>query len=117
MPIPSLVSAIVSSIVGSAVDEITAAAARPQGAPMAIVTPGRTVPANTLRGLMVVVGPMNAEIDGQAIALSPGVQIRNEANLIVMPTTLQQPVPVRYLTDPMGAVSRVWILSAQEAAQ
>jgi len=26
-------------------------------------------------------------------------------------------VPVRYQTDPTGAISRVWILSAQEAAQ
>ncbi len=117
MPIPSLVSAIVSSIVGSAIDEISAAGSAPQPVPMAIVSPARTVPADALRGEMVVVGPMNAEINGQAIALSPGIQIRNEANLIIMPSTLQQPTRVRYLTDPTGSVSRVWILSAQEAAQ
>jgi hypothetical protein len=45
------------------------------------------------------------------------VQIRDPYNMTVLPGMIQRPVPVRYITDPAGAISRVWILSAQEAAQ
>ena len=87
----------------------------PPVAPLA--APGRVVPHHALHGEMVVLGPMNVQIDGQPMTLAPGAQIRNAANLIVMPSSLLAPVRVRYLTDPTGAVARVWILSDQEAAQ
>jgi len=115
MPIPSLVSAIVSSVVSNAADQVTSAPPPPVVIPMVAV--GRVLPDGAARGEMVVVGYLSAEIDGKPVPLAPGVQVRNESNLIVMPSTVQAPVPVRYLTDPMGAVYRVWILSAREASQ
>jgi hypothetical protein len=45
------------------------------------------------------------------------VQIRDPYNMVVLPGMIQRPVPVRYQTDLAGFVTRVWILSAQEAAQ
>jgi hypothetical protein len=114
MPVPAIISAIVSSIINNAVEMITAPA------PPSVVTitlPGRALPQDTTRGDMVVLGPMSVEISGQSMVLAPGAQIRSPANMIVMPSSILDPVPVLYVTDPTGAVSRVWILSAQEAAQ
>jgi len=49
--------------------------------------------------------------------LAPGAQIRNAANLIIVPTALPPDALVRYLVDAQGMVMRVWILTPQEAAQ
>jgi hypothetical protein len=77
----------------------------------------RTIPEGTVAGSMVVSSPTSASVNGQPMILSPGVQIRDPFNMMVLPGMIQQPVPVRYLTDPSGAIARVWILSAQEASQ
>jgi hypothetical protein len=55
-------------------------------------------------------------IDGRIYPLSPGVVIRNEFNQAIPPVMMPAPVLVRYQTDAAGAVQRVWILSAAEAA-
>jgi hypothetical protein len=114
MPVPALVSAIASSILNNAIEQVMTPPPPPV-IPMA--TPGRVVPRHAERGEMVVLGPMSVQINGQAMTLAPGAQIRNAANLIVMPSAILEPVKVRYLLDPTGAVARVWILSDQEAAQ
>ena len=114
MPVPALVSAIASSILNNAIEQ---ALTPPPPPVIPLVAPGRVVPKQAQRGEMVVQGPMSVQINGQTLTLAPGAQIRNAANLIVMPSALLAPVQVRYLQDPTGAVARVWILSDQEAAQ
>ncbi|MGE5467476.1 MAG: hypothetical protein ACM3Y9_08640 [Ignavibacteria bacterium] len=115
MPIP-LIPAIVSSIIEGAADQApppAAAAAQQQGPAVGQV---RALPADSRRGQMDSVILGSVQIDGKTLPLSPGAQIRNESNLIVLPTTIQQPRPVRYTVDALGYVSRIWILTPAELA-
>jgi hypothetical protein len=116
MPISSLIPAIISSIVESVADQPApppAAAAQQQGPAVGIV---RTLPAESRHGTLSSAAIGSIVIDGKTLPLSPGAQIRNQANLIVMPTMVQQAVPVRYLVDPLGYVTRIWILTPAELA-
>jgi hypothetical protein len=115
MPLDPLTSAIVSSIIGSAMQQMSSPAA--PSSPMVSIGVPRTIPEGTVMGSMVVSSPTSASVNGHPMVLSPGVQIRDPFNMVVLPGMIQQPVPVRYLTDPSGAIARVWILSAQEASQ
>lgn len=110
MPVDPITSAIVGSIIGSAVQGLLTPT--PTAPAMGIV---RTLPMESKRGVMSP--PLNGQvqIDGQSYLLSPGVVIRNEYNMAIPPMMMQTPVAVRYQTDAMGAVHRVWILSAAEA--
>jgi hypothetical protein len=60
---------------------------------------------------------MDVEIDGKAMRLSPGAQIRDAGNMIVLPTAVPAGAKVKYQLDPQNLVNRVWILSPQEVAQ
>ena len=51
----------------------------------------------------------------RSLNLAPGAQIRNQRNLIVQPITITAPARIRYLLDRDGQVSRVWILTPEEA--
>ncbi len=115
MPLDPLTSAIVSSIISSAMQQMSSPSA--PSSPMVSVGVPRTIPEGTVAGSMVVSSPTSASVNGQPMVLSPGVQIRDPFNVMVLPGMIQQPVAVRYLTDPSGAIARVWILSAQEASQ
>ena len=55
-------------------------------------------------------------ISGRQWPLAPTAQFRSRQNLLVMPTTIQSPVEVVYLTDDSGAVHRVWMLTQSEAS-
>lgn len=113
MPVP-LIPAIVGSIIESAVDQ--AATPQPVQPPGPVVGVVRTLPADSLRGNMSAAAIGAVEIDGKMLPLSPAAQIRNEANMIVVPTTIQQTVAVRYIKDEMGNVLRIWILTPAELA-
>ena len=76
----------------------------------------RTIPADAKRGELRHVQSMLVELDGKPANLSAGAQIRDIENRIVLPASITQKTVVRYLTDPMGHLHRVWILSAAEAA-
>jgi hypothetical protein len=115
MPVDPITSAIVSSVVGSAIRDISNASPPPSPVPAA--GPPRVLPTGTQKGELSVFSPTSGAVDGRTMTLAPGVQIRDPFNMAVLPGMIRQPVPVRYLTDPSGAISRVWILSAQEAAQ
>lgn len=56
-------------------------------------------------------------LDGKTFQLAPGAQIRDRRDLIVMPPTVTEPALVRYLIDAHGRVSRIWILTPEEAEQ
>jgi len=77
----------------------------------------RTIPPDTKRGEIQHVYDMVVEIDGQRMQLAPGAQIRDPDNRIVLPAALPPDTIVKYKLDSLGMVSRVWILSPQEAAQ
>jgi hypothetical protein len=115
MPLDPISSAIINAIIGSAVQQI--ASLPPASAPATNVAAPTALPQGLLQGVLSVSSPTTGQIDGKAVTLSPGVQIRDPLNMMVLPGMIRQPVLVRYQTDFAGYVSRVWILSAQEAAQ
>jgi len=114
MPFDPITTAIISSIIGSAVQEV--ANLPPPHTPVPVGIP-RILPENTTKGELVVGSPTSAAVDGRPMTLAPGVQIRDPFNTMVLPGMIRQPVPVRYQTDMTGAISKVWILSQQEAAK
>ena len=77
----------------------------------------RTIPAAAKRATLGHVQGMTVEIDGKRTELAAGAQIRDERNMIVLPTALPAGVLVKYIPDAQGQLWRIWILSPQEAAQ
>jgi hypothetical protein len=58
---------------------------------------------------------MIASINGVAVRLAPGVQIRDQDNRLVLPTAVPPGSQVKYLLDEQGMVRQVWILTPAEA--
>jgi hypothetical protein len=77
----------------------------------------RTIPAEAKRGTLSHVQGMVVELNGRQVELAAGAQIRDGRNMIVLPTALPPGILVKYLPSQDGKLSRVWILSPQEAAQ
>ena len=77
----------------------------------------RTVPKEAVLGQMRHLEAMVVELDGKPAQLSPGAQIRDPDNRLVLPASITEKLMVRYLVDGAGAVHRVWILSAEELAK
>ncbi|MGQ0579536.1 MAG: hypothetical protein ACT4PQ_11595 [Betaproteobacteria bacterium] len=58
------------------------------------------------------------KIGARTLRLAPGGRIFNQQNLIIMPASLQaQTAQIMYTTDMNGELSRVWLLTAEEAAR
>ena len=76
----------------------------------------RTIPKEAVPGQLRHLQSMVVEIDGKPRQLSPGAQIRDPDNRLVLPVSLMEKTPVRYLVDSTGMVHRVWILSPAEKA-
>ncbi|MBS3935040.1 MAG: hypothetical protein KGZ43_02610 [Sulfuritalea sp.] len=109
MPVDPVTSAIVGTLIGAAVQGLMAPAPAP---PVTGIV--RHLPQEAARGMMQPPAYGQVRIDGRTFLLSPAVVIRNEINLAIPSAMVQAPVPVRFQTDTMGAVFRVWILSAAE---
>ena len=77
----------------------------------------RTVPPEAKRGAMTHKQDMIVTVDGKDQRLSPGAQIRDTDNRLVLPVALPPKSDVKYLVDAVGNVHRVWILSKAESAQ
>ena len=78
----------------------------------------RNFPGSVERAKMEVLSAVEVLIDGKPARLGAGARIRSEKNLLVPATHLVgQKVTVNYQRDPSGYISRVWLLSADEAAQ
>ena len=77
----------------------------------------RTIPEDAERGEIRHVQGMTVTVDGAERQLSPGAQIRSEANLIMVPAAIPAGAVARYLVDPNGMIHRVWILTPEEAAR
>jgi hypothetical protein len=75
----------------------------------------RNLPADAKRARMSHVAENIVELDGRRVQLSPGAQIRDPLNRIIMPASLPRASVVKYQRDGAGLVHRVWILSDEEA--
>jgi hypothetical protein len=77
----------------------------------------RTIPEDAKRGELRHVQDSLVEIDGDAMQLAPGAQIRDAENRIVLPVALPPRSLVKYVANAQGQLIKVWILSPVEAAQ
>ena len=75
----------------------------------------RTIPADAKRAEMSYMSANIVELNGRQLLLSPGAQIRDPMNRIILPGTLPPGSVVKYQLDSAGAVHRVWILTSEEA--
>lgn len=111
MPASTIASAIVSSIITAIIEAPTAPV---EPVPAAMM---RMFPEGTALGTLGGPPEMGqAVIDGQVLLASPGLQVRDEMNMIVFPSMVGHEVPVRYQLDPFGNVWRIWLLSPAEVA-
>jgi hypothetical protein len=77
----------------------------------------RTIPQEAARGEIRHLQAMYVELNGKPVQLSPGAQIRDTDNRLVLPTSLVEKFDVRYQLDGAGLVQRVWILTPLEREQ
>jgi hypothetical protein len=88
---------------------------------LALFTPAlgqvRNIPQEAKRARISHLEGMLVDIDGKRARLSPGAQIRDPDNRLVLPAHLPAKSDVKYVLDNKGLVHRVWILSAREKAQ
>ncbi|MCX8146542.1 MAG: hypothetical protein N3C59_09440 [Azovibrio sp.] len=112
MPASSIASAIVSSIVTAIVESPA-----PSVPPVPAVIE-RNIPEAAAVGKLAGPPDMmgNVTIDGQVFMTAPGLQVRDDMNLLMFPTLIGNDVQVRYQLDPMGAVWRIWLMSPAEVA-
>jgi hypothetical protein len=77
----------------------------------------RTIPKEAQRGEIRHLQDMHVELNGKVLRLSPGAQIRDADNRLVLPTSLTEKSDVRFLLDGTGLVYRVWIMTPLERTQ
>jgi uncharacterized lipoprotein YajG len=75
----------------------------------------RNIPGQAKDGQISHLQDMIASINGVAVRLAPGVQIRDQDNRLVLPTAVPPGSQVKYLLDEQGMVRQVWILTPAEA--
>ncbi|WP_303786501.1 hypothetical protein [Azovibrio restrictus] len=112
MPASSIASAIVSSIVTAIIESPST----PVPPVPAVIE--RNIPDGAVLGKLAGPPDMmgNVTIDDKVFMASPGLQIRDEMNLLMFPTLVGHDVPVRYQLDPMGGVWRIWLMTPAEVA-
>lgn len=106
---------LIPALIGTAINAVQPSGSEVQPAPAQ--TSLRSIPAQAKKADMQPPRDNIVQLGGKPLRLSPAAQIRSAQNLIMMPSQVQQPAPVRYLTDDNGNVSKIWILTAEEAAQ
>nr|WP_315255773.1 hypothetical protein [uncultured Duganella sp.] len=78
----------------------------------------RPFPPNILRGKFTPGYFPDITLDGKQRRLSPAARIFNQDNRIEMPAALRgKDIVVNYTVDGMGYIDRIWMLTAEEAAQ
>ena len=75
----------------------------------------RNFPTDSIAGKLTGFDYPMVVISRQNLYLSPGSQIRDANNLIVMPAALNAQGLVRYQIDNMGNVQNIWFLNPEEA--
>src|SRR5215470_6871069 len=77
----------------------------------------RNIPEQAKDGQISHLQDMMVSINGVAVRLAPGVQIRDRDNRLIVPTAVPPGSPVKYVVDQDGFVRQVWILTPEEANQ
>ncbi|WP_345793046.1 hypothetical protein AAG895_16365 [Thauera sp. JM12B12] len=98
-----LIFALVASVLGLA-------------SPLAVAALPRPIPDEAVKAKMAFATAGAVHVKGEALRLSPGAQIRDTSNRIVLPSHVSGEHTVRMLLDNNGQVHRVWILTPEEAA-
>ncbi len=100
---PYFLPALVASVLGLASSLAIAALPRP-------------IPDDAVKAKMQFAPAGVVQVKGETLRLSPGAQIRDTSNRIVLPSHIRGEYTVRMLLDNGGQVHRVWILTPEEAA-
>ena len=77
----------------------------------------RSIPDDAQRGTIRHLQDMVVEVDGKPQRLSPGAQIRDPDNRLVVPASVAPGTIVRYRVDAEGLIHQVWILSPGELSE
>ena len=77
----------------------------------------RSIPDDAKRGAMRHLQERAVEVDGKPQRLSPGAQIRDPDNRLVLPASVAPGTIVKYRVDDSGMIRQVWILSPREIAR
>ena len=79
----------------------------------------RNFPDQALRGTLVVTGLYDAQLNGKAIRMAPGVRLLSPQNaLLPIHTAIGKPLIVNYVNETStGMLLTAWILSPSEAEQ
>lgn len=79
----------------------------------------RNFPEAALRGKLAVVSSVDAELNGNAIRMAPGMRLFSPQNsLVMLHTVMGQSFKVNYVIEPStGMLLTAWILTEAEAAQ
>lgn len=85
-------------------------------APGAAAASVRAFPEDARKTTMTFAAAGTVLVEDQPASLSPGAQIRNVYNRIVLPSHIRGEYRVRVKYDKQGQVHRVWILTPEEAA-
>jgi hypothetical protein len=109
--VTGIISSIIDSIIGSV---MTPVPVLPPDTPVGVVRP------MVQDKILTIMGPPApdgfAYFGNVRLRLAASLQIRDTQNRIIMPSTLQNPVPVLYKFDLDGvSVQRVWVLTWEEA--
>jgi hypothetical protein len=92
---------------------------KPSHAPV-FSAPFRSIPQDAVHGKIRHVQEMVVEIDGKPQFLSPGAQIRDAGNNLILPVGLPgaqaERADAKYQLDGTGSIHRVWLLSEREIA-
>lgn len=105
---------LIPTLIGTVLNSVAPSGDGTQAPPVPMVSL-RSIPAEAYRADMAPPQNNIVWLSGTTLALSPGVQIRDQQNRIVMPGMVQQKQPVRFTLDAAGSVFRVWMLTPQEA--
>ena len=85
--------------------------------PAGVHAQARNIPEQAKGGAMTHLQDMFVTINGVAVRLAPGAQIRDQDNRLIVPTAVPAGSQVRYLLDQEGLVRQVWILTPEEVQQ
>ena len=77
----------------------------------------RFIPEAAEPGVVSEAGPAGLVIDARIYPFSPAAIVRDDRNLIVLPSSIPARSRVRFLLDHMGQIHRVWILDEHELAR
>jgi len=76
------------------------------------------IPAESYRGVIRHLNGMTVAIDQRPARLAPGAQIRNQLNLIIVPTAIPQGGAwADYTLNVDGEIFRAWLLTPDELAR